>query len=60
VEDGPDRLKIPTLVIAAEIAGMDLVAEEKDSLGEKIFPESSDMDRKDAFANAKDHKPTCL
>ena len=53
----PDRLKIPVLVIVAEVIGMDFFVEEKDALREQVFPEPFNVNGKRALADPKDYEP---
>ena len=57
IGDEPDRLKIPVLVIVAEVIGVDFFVEEKDSLGEQVLPKPFGVRRKGALVDPEDHEP---
>jgi len=56
VGNKPDWLKDASLVMVAEVIGADLIVEEKDALGEKVFPEPLSVVRKCQLVDPKDYK----
>jgi hypothetical protein len=57
IGDEPNRLKIPVLVIVAEVIGVDFFVEEKDSLGEQVLPKPFGIGRKSTLVDPEDHEP---
>ncbi|MFA5167290.1 MAG: hypothetical protein WC530_02020 [Candidatus Omnitrophota bacterium] len=56
VGNKPDWLKDASLVIVAEVIGADLIVEEKDALGEQVFPEPFGVRRKSSLVDPEDNE----